>query len=129
MPMTLSEAAAACGINRSTVLRALKSGKISGTREEAGAWHVEPVELFRAFPPVASAQAAPPAVPQHAHTDALIAQLEEALCDMRQQRADAVAERDKWREAFENQQRLTLAAPKPESAKPMTLWRWLRSTG
>ena len=46
IPYTLSEAAAACGINRSTVLRALKSGKISGTRDEAGAWHVEAAGFF-----------------------------------------------------------------------------------
>jgi hypothetical protein len=122
MSYTLSQAAAACGINRSTVLRALKSGKISGTRDEAGAWHVEAVELHRVFPPVARA----PAMPQHAHTDALIRQLEDALCDLRQQRADAVADRDKWREAFENQQRLALAAPEAET---LSWWRWLRSTG
>lgn len=120
MSYSLSEAAAACGINRSTVLRALKSGKISGTRDAAGAWTVEPAELHRIFRPVAAAQA----MPHHAHTDALIAQLEAALCDMRQQRADAVAERDKWREAFENQQRAALAPPKA----PTTIWRWLRSS-
>ena len=83
MPYTLSEAAAACGINRSTVLRALKSGKISGTHDKAGAWHVDAAELHRIFAPVASAQASPPAMPQHAHTDALIRQLEAALSDMR----------------------------------------------
>jgi hypothetical protein len=135
MSYTLSEAAAACGINRSTVLRALKSGKISGTRDEAGAWHVEAVELHRVFPPAAAAAAVPEAMPQHAHTDALIAQLEAALCDMRQQRADAMADRDRWREAFENQQRIALAAPMPV---PSTVdagghlaraWRWMRKAG
>ena len=131
MSYTLSEAAAACGINRSTVLRALKSGKISGTRDEAGAWHVDAAEIHRVFAPVASAQASPPALPQHAHTDALIRQLEAALCDMRQQRADAMADRDKWREAFENQQRLALPLPQHAEGEAPTPWRrflrWRRS--
>jgi hypothetical protein len=135
MSYTLSEAAAACGVNRSTVLRALKSGKISGTRDEAGAWHVEAVELHRIFPPVAAAAAVPSALPQHAQAEALIAQLREALCDMRQQRGDALADRDRWREAFENQQRLALAAPVPAPApadagdRLYRAWRWLRKAG
>jgi DNA-binding MurR/RpiR family transcriptional regulator len=36
MSYTLAEAAAACGINKSTVLRAIKSGRISGTKGELG---------------------------------------------------------------------------------------------
>ena len=36
MSYTLAEAAAACGINKSTVLRAVKSGRISGTKDELG---------------------------------------------------------------------------------------------
>jgi excisionase family DNA binding protein len=123
MSYTLTEAAAACGVNKSTVLRAVKSGRISGTKDELGTWHVEAVELHRCFPPAAAATATPAEMAQHAHTDALIRQLEIALSDMRQQRADAVAERDKWREAFENQQRLALASPAPAQS----WWRWLRS--
>ena len=122
------------------MLRALKSGKISGTRDEAGAWHVDASELHRVFAPVASAQALPEAMPQHAHTDALIRQLEAALCDMRQQRADAMADRDKWREAFENQQRLALPMPRQEpqpaqadDADAATPWRrflrWRKAAG
>ena len=36
MSYTLSEAAAACGVNKSTVLRAVKRGRISGTKDEFG---------------------------------------------------------------------------------------------
>ena len=50
MSYTLAEAAAACGVNKSTVLRAVKSGRISGTKDEFGTWHVEAVELHRVFP-------------------------------------------------------------------------------
>jgi uncharacterized protein YbjQ (UPF0145 family) len=68
MPLNLAEAAQACGVNRSTILRAIKGGRISGARDQAGAWTVEPVELRRVFPPTsiafASASAAPKAMPE-----------------------------------------------------------------
>ena len=49
MPYSLAEAAQATGLNRSTILRAIKSGRISGVRDNQGAWTVEPVELHRVF--------------------------------------------------------------------------------
>ncbi len=90
---TLAEAAQATGLNRSTILRAIKSGKISGTRDTNGAWSVEPVELHRAFPP---AEATPKAVPQHTQPEAhaLVAELRTQLADLRQ-------DRDHWREMAE----------------------------
>jgi len=115
MPYSLAEAAQATGLNRSTILRAIKRGAISGTRDSAGAWSVEPVELHRVFPPVA-ASAEPTAAPQDAQTDALVADLRAQLADMRSQR-------DAWQEQA---QRLALGAPKPE---PTSWWRWLRTTG
>jgi hypothetical protein len=48
-----TEAAKGVGMNKTSILRAIKSGRISGTRDELGQWHVEPVELHRVFPPVA----------------------------------------------------------------------------
>jgi excisionase family DNA binding protein len=66
MALTLAEAAQETGLNRSTVLRAIKSGKISGTRDHNGQWSVEPAELFRVFP---AAEAAPKAAPQPAQAD------------------------------------------------------------
>jgi excisionase family DNA binding protein len=41
MSYTLAEAAQATGLNRSTILRALKAGRISGARDEVGAWESE----------------------------------------------------------------------------------------
>ena len=56
---TLGTAAKATGLNRSTVLRAIKSGKISATKNEHGEWQIDPAELHRVFPPVADAPGAP----------------------------------------------------------------------
>ena len=72
MPLTLAEAAQATGLNRSTIQRAIKSGRISGARDENCALWVVPVELHRVFPP---ASAKPEPVHQDAQTDALVLEL------------------------------------------------------
>jgi hypothetical protein len=119
MPLSLAEAAQATGLNRSTILRAIKAGRISGARDASGAWSVEPVELFRVFEPVS--QSGTPAshseaTPQDAQADALVAELRGQLAELR-------AQRDSWQAMAE---RLALGAPKPQ--KPATTWwRWLRT--
>src|SRR6266700_5569379 len=51
MSYRLSEAAAACSLTKSTVRRAIKTGKVSATKDAHGQWHVEPAELHRVYPP------------------------------------------------------------------------------
>src|SRR6266496_1618755 len=51
MPYRLSEAAAACSLTKSTVRRAIKTGKVSATKDAHGQWHIEPAELHRVYPP------------------------------------------------------------------------------
>ena len=79
MSYTLAEAAKACGVNKSAVKRAVKDGRISGTKDDRGTWLVEAAELHRIFPPVASAaastEALPPHTPPDAVTNALVAEL------------------------------------------------------
>jgi predicted site-specific integrase-resolvase len=45
----LASAAAATGVNRSTVLRAIKAGRLSAQRDEQGGWQIDPAELHRVF--------------------------------------------------------------------------------
>lgn len=52
MPYTLGQAARAAGKGKATIKRALDVGRISGRRNEAGEWQIEPVELHRVFPAV-----------------------------------------------------------------------------
>src|SRR5262249_58825501 len=47
MSYSLGAAAAATGLNKTSILRAIKSGKISGTKDALGQWCVEPAELHR----------------------------------------------------------------------------------
>jgi excisionase family DNA binding protein len=105
MPLTIDEAARATDLDRSTILRVIKAGRISGARDESGAWMVEPVELHRVFKP---ASPKPEPVHQDAQTDALIADLRAQLAEMR-------AQRDAWQGIAE---RLALSAPKPLEPAP-----------
>jgi len=122
MSYTLAEAAQACGVNRSTILRSIKAGKISGQQDESGAWSVEPVELHRVFAPIA-AEATPKAVHQDAQTDALVAELRAQLAELR-------AQRDAWQCIAD---RLTSALPRPmpepqpAGEPPQGWWRWRRA--
>ena len=50
----LMSAAAAAGINRSTVLRAIKAGRISAQRDSNNNWEIDPAEFHRVFPPLPS---------------------------------------------------------------------------
>src|SRR5215212_3521562 len=52
MPFTLSQAAKACGRGKTTVFRAIKSGRLSAVRDEiGGTWLIDESELLRVFPP------------------------------------------------------------------------------
>ena len=51
MSYTLGEAAKATGMSKSSILRAIKSHKVSAAKDEAtGAWVIEPQELHRVYP-------------------------------------------------------------------------------
>lgn len=52
MNYSLSEAAKATGKNKSTIQRAVKSGKISASKDQSGAYEISPSELHRVFPPI-----------------------------------------------------------------------------
>lgn len=112
MSYSLSDAAQATGKNRTTIQRAIKSGKISASKNENGAYEIEPSELHRIFPAIAqrSAQHKNETVsntPQQsdATSETLYirlemlekerererAQLEETIADLRE-------DRDKWRQ-------------------------------
>ena len=51
MKYSLSEAAKATGKNKTTIQRAIKSGKISASKGNGGSYEIDPSELHRVFPP------------------------------------------------------------------------------
>ena len=52
MSYTLGDAAKAVGKSKTTLHRAIKSGRISATKLENGSYAIDPSELHRVFPPV-----------------------------------------------------------------------------
>jgi len=51
--LTLTEATEQTGKSKSTLLRAIRSGKLSANKNEHGDYRVDPSELFRVYKPVA----------------------------------------------------------------------------
>lgn len=49
MTYTLSQAAEATGKNKATIQRAIKSGKITASKNTSGAYEIDPSELHRVF--------------------------------------------------------------------------------
>jgi hypothetical protein len=56
MAYTLGEAAKATGKSKAAISRAIKTHRISAERQDDGSFKIEPVELHRVYPPVASEQ-------------------------------------------------------------------------
>ena len=141
---TLATAAAAAGINRSTVFRAIKAGRISAQRDDNGQWQIDPAEFHRVFPTLpAAATTRPQTVQQGATTDALVATLNKVIDDLRADRDLWQSQSDHWREAYENTQRLiplltqqrattestqaTAPAPPKPVRRRVRWWGWHRS--
>ncbi len=51
MYFSLTQAAEATGKGRMTIQRAIKNGRISANKNDAGAYEIDPAELHRVFPP------------------------------------------------------------------------------
>ena len=48
---SLRQAAQEAGTSKSTILRAIQSGRLSATRTDEGGYSIDPAELFRVYPP------------------------------------------------------------------------------
>lgn len=126
MKYTAGQAAKAAGVATSTITKALEKGKISGIKDDNGAWQIDPAELHRVYPPKA-AQASesssierderPEKEAENRGLERLVATLQEQIRDLRE-------DRDGWRQQAE---RLSLKLPAPsnaptsEPAQPVTV--------
>lgn len=127
MKYTAGQAARAAGVATATITRALKSGKISGNKDENGSWAIDPAELHRIFPPVSQKDPeshfvkhieTPLEAPERAGE---IRALEREVQILRDTLGDVRDDRDKWRDMAE---RLSLAPPAAEP--PRSWWPWRR---
>jgi hypothetical protein len=141
MDLSLRDAAQRVGTNKTTLLRAIKSGRMSARRTDTGSWVIDPAELFRVYPPrpdaavpqpdaqrgvqqdaaadSATALADAPGAADAAVTELRIAnaRLEAQVEALKALAEDLRTERDRW---HEQAQRLALAPP---AVPRVSLWR------
>jgi ribosomal protein S15P/S13E len=131
MAYTLAEAAKATGTNKTTILRAIKAGKVSGAKDEHGAWLIEPAELHRVYPPVALRSDSDTHATQHyaapvaAAFDAQIAALRETADLLRAHLDDTRKDRDNWRDQAQAVTRQLADARQVRPAEVRPWWRRL----
>jgi hypothetical protein len=117
MGITLREASEKVGVTRQTLMKAIKTGRVSGQKSDNGEWHIEPVELFRVWPPVKGVQQPL----QVDLTDSDITSLQAENTRLQAQIEELRAERNAWREQA---QRLVLTDQR--SAPKLSLWSRMR---
>jgi excisionase family DNA binding protein len=118
--LSMSEAAMRTGLSKSTIHRAIKSGKLSAERQEDGSYEIDPAELFRVYRPAQPEVTRPAghhATPADTGEpspgtdwDAVERHLRELLEIERRRGEELREERDAWRSQAE---RLALPAPLP----------------
>ena len=122
--VTLGEASRQTGRSKSQVSRAIRDGKLSAERSvETGSFRIEQSELQRwqdATTVVRAIAAASTgedsATPLQQSLEAQIAGLKEIAALLREQRDDALSQRDKWEAAYQAQR--LLIPPPPQPATP-----------
>jgi hypothetical protein len=120
---SLGQAAKACGLSKSTILRAIKSHRITAARSERnGDWTIDPAELHRVFPPAPAGNgegcangamtrdAMAVAAAATAILEAQIAGLRDTADLLRRQLDDVRTDRDNWRDQAQAGQRLLARA-------------------
>lgn len=107
MVYTLGEAAKATSKSKSTISKAIKSGRISAHKDETGMFHIDPSELHRVYPSTVSSERneTPVNTPAKSDIDGTIRELQarleaahERLSDKEEVISDLREDRDRWRQ-------------------------------
>jgi len=112
--ITITEASDATRVSKSTILRSIKAGRISASRNDAGAFMIDPAELARVFPdaPRRDSPASQDAASEAA--DVALARLTAELEGERRLSAELREDRDQWRDQA---RRLAIAGPQAAPAQ------------
>lgn len=121
MAYTLGEAAKAVGKSKATISKALKTGKITGHKNEDGSYTIDPSELHRVYPPapsetVQSERYETPSEPGVNHSELI--ELRVKLQAAQERIADLQEDRDHWR-----QQANRLLSSPPREDAPKGFWK------
>jgi hypothetical protein len=138
MGYTLGQAAKAVGMSKTSILRSIKTGRISAGRDEFGQWAIEPCELHRIYPPLADdtgtgngtegrgVTGGEPALAE-ATTRATLA--EARLSDFKSMLDDIREQRDRWQQQAERLAALAITDQRKERspAQPQSWRQMLRA--
>jgi hypothetical protein len=122
MALTAREAGERVGKTRQAIIKAIKKGTISAEKDAAGEWRIEPVELFRVYPPVSPVDDNQPATETASDMGGLQREIEllrQRLAEKGELIDDLREDRDRWRD------QATRLLPTPQPAKRRGWWRWL----
>ncbi|WP_072242739.1 hypothetical protein [Pannonibacter indicus] len=128
MKLSANEAAKRTGKSVPTITRAIKTGRISAEKNDAGGYMIDPAELFRVFPAVTRNRGASPKTLDFETPDSALETLllQEKVNSLEAALANATAERDEWRDQAK---RLAMALPapgaEPQKKQPQSFWAWL----
>ncbi|MBV9218439.1 MAG: hypothetical protein JOY94_03410 [Methylobacteriaceae bacterium] len=123
--LSLREAAQEAGTSKSTILRAIQSGRLSAPRNHDGGYDIDPAELFRVYPPKPKTEhSAGGAAGQDgaangaaaAELATKLAALEVEIRGLKDLLAEVKQSRDEWRDQAS---RLTNAIPDLRATKPL----------
>jgi Helix-turn-helix domain len=123
MAYTMGQAAKAADVSKTTIQRAIKSGRLSASRQDDGSYVIDPAELHRVFPRDGhgdSEMARSVTVNATGELRAEIAGLREQIALLKDERDDLRQDRDRWRE----QATRLLPAAQPDARRGW--WRRLR---
>jgi hypothetical protein len=121
--LSAREAGERVGLTKQAIVKAIKNGRISATKDETGEWRVDAAELFRVYPPVPTDGSNQPPTETSSDTTGLQREIEL----LRERIDDLTEDRDAWRGQAEQALRLLTdqrAAPQPAVRRGW--WRRLR---
>lgn len=105
MSLSPAEAGKHVGLTKQSIVKAIRSGRISAAKDAKGEWRIEPVELFRVWPAIN--QDTGKVAPQ---VDAGTPPVDgEVVALLKTQLEDLRADRDHWRKAAEAERAERLA--------------------
>lgn len=142
MKYSLSEAAKATGKNKTTIQRAIKSGKISAIKGNSGSYEIDPSELHRIFPPTVAHRDAQLTqgndtqrakfTPESNHIDRVV-ELEKELAVARERANGLEAQKDQMadtindlRKRLDNSEGRVMALLGDNRPKRSSWWPWNR---
>jgi hypothetical protein len=109
--LTAKQAADETGKSKATILKAIKTGRLSGSKDDKGEWQIDPAELFRVYQhaPTDSQSSAPAHTTEHGGLSVELAAVRDKLATLEHERQrergqlesqidDIKQDRDFWRQ-------------------------------